>query len=1147
MAGLALGVVGGVVGGLVGGPIGSSIGWSLGSMAGNYLFAPTQKQEGPRLNTFNIQTNTNGIPITKGWGTFRTAGNIIWFGGFKEIKKVETQRASGGKGGGPKVESTTYSYTSSFALAIHDSEISGIRRIWANKKLVYNVANNNTGLTTNIAPYMRIYLGTETQEPDSLIQEKHGDYTPGFRGIAYVVFENLPLGDFSNQLPQLEFEIVRKNGNINNDKLYPREIGSDHYEWFNDQSQEVSQIQSIIEHPVTKYLYTVNAGFGEAVISKVNPKTMTIINSAYYTDWLGGFVGTNTDGDLVYSYGGTVNQDLTFNIVDKDTLIIKKVEAYSGGVPKPAFAQVCSFTFEQIYGANYSIDKMYSFTQAGMIAYDVTENEFIGTLYPTSNPDQALSSAINNNNAKIYYLTHEPTIGGTSIWLNKVQKDGAIYTDRFLQITSDDIYDQSYLFVNPNLSVAYVVYFNSFNRDLLYVKKINLTNDTLAAVKSFTFSDPENPGVTLNNDFNLAYSLDKNRLYFTIRDPSNEFKFICAINLNNLEERFIQIDNIEFADYWQIDQYQAVYSSAWDGYVVPTIKTEFGSPVFGSLEVLLFAENRFNQEDYMLGDLIKDACLEAGISDGLLDTTELDAIAVRGFKRDRQITVRQLFETLAVFYNFDAVESNGILKFTVRGREPVATITEGELGADFYTNNKDNTTLFKTQRIQEVELPKTLNVVYYDAGKDYEQNNQQAQRVINTTNNIETVEAPIVFTAQEAKKIAERLMYQAYITRDKYQFETNYDYIDIEPTDVVVVQRDGQQYFIRITGKDESQGIIRFEGEGEQATVYTQSDDGADTGSSTLDSVFDPAQSFAFILDIPIFDIKDNDGGNYAVIDGSTDGTWRGADIFKSSQRDGDYFSQATFTQKTKTGKVINFDNSNHQLNTIDYLSRIEVSSSGQLYSITREDLLNGDNLCLIGNELLQFMNAELVAPNTYILSGLLRGRFGTERYIPELAINKQFIFFNFDNSSIARINKSDYMYGVYKYYKGVSVGQSTEEVASIKFKNDAIGLKPYSVVNVIPNRNDDGDLVIEFNKRMRGQAVLNNTLDPLDPDGDYYEMDIYKAGAVVRTLTSTTLSFTYLGSQQIADFGSVQSSVNLSIYKVNRSFGRGFDYTSTL
>ncbi len=1144
MAGLALGVVGGVVGGLIGGPIGSQIGYGLGSMAGNYLFAPTQKQEGPRLNSFNIQTNTNGIPITKGWGTFRAAGNIIWFGGFKEVKKTETQ-SQGGKGG-PKVESTTYSYYASFAVAIHDSEISGIRRIWANKKVVYNVANTNTNTTGNLAPYMRIYTGTETQNPDSLIQEKHGDFTPGFRGLAYVVFENLPLADFSNQLPQLEFEIVRKNGNITNDKLYPRDIGSSHYNWFLNDYPDVS-IKSIIEHPVTKYLYTVHSDFGDAVISKVNAKTMSIINSSYYNEWLGGYVGVNSDGDLIYSYGGSTNQDLTFNIVDKDTLIAKKITAYDNGVVKPEFAQVCSYNFEQIYGANYSTDNMYSFTTAGMVAYDITEDGFTGTLYPTINPDQPFASGINNNNGKIYYLTHEPTINGTSIWFNSVQKDG-IYNDRVIQLTSDDVYDMSYLYVNPNLSVAYVVFYNSFNRDIVYIKKISLVTNTVEQIKSFTFADPQNPGAIFFNDSNFAYSQDKNKLYFTITDTTNELRFICSINLYSLEERFIQIPfDVEFQDYWQIDTYQAIYSSAWDGYVIPTMKQTFSSPVSDVLSVILFAENRLNQEDYMLGDLIKDACLEADIGEQFLDTTELDLIPVRGFKRDRQITVRQLFETLAVFYNFDAVESNGLLKFTIRGREPIATINEDELGADFYADNKDNIVLFKTQRIQEIELPKNLNVVYYDAGKDYEQNTQQAQRVINTTNNIETIEAPIVFTAQEAKKIAERLIYQAYITRDKYQFETNYNYIDVEPTDVVVIQKGGQQYFVRITNKEESQGIIRFEGEAEQSTIYVQSEDGADSGNTSADSVFDPAQTFAFVLDIPIFDLKDNDGGNYAVVDGSTDGTWRGADLFKSSQRDGDYFSQATFTQKTITGSVIQFVNSNHQLNTIDYLTQIEVSSSGQLYSITREELLNGGNLCLIGEELLQFMDAELVAPNTYVLKKMLRGRFGTEKHIPNLATNKRFILFNFNNSSIARINKSDYMYGVYKYYKGVSVGQSTDEVASLRFKNDGKGLKPYSVVNVVPARNKDKDLIVEFDKRIRGQAILNNTLDPLDPDGDYYEIDIYKAGAVVRTITTTNLSFTYTASQQVADFGSLQSSINLSIYKVNRSFGRGFDYTATV
>ena len=51
--------------------------------------------------------------------------------------------------------------------------------------------------------------------PDDLIVAKEGaDNAPSYRGLAYVVFERLPLADFSNRIPQLSFEIVRPVGQL---------------------------------------------------------------------------------------------------------------------------------------------------------------------------------------------------------------------------------------------------------------------------------------------------------------------------------------------------------------------------------------------------------------------------------------------------------------------------------------------------------------------------------------------------------------------------------------------------------------------------------------------------------------------------------------------------------------------------------------------------------------------------------------------------------------------------------------------------------------------------------------------------------------------------------------------------------------------
>ena len=75
-------------------------------------------------------------------------------------------------------------------------------RIWADGKPL-----DLSGLT------VRIYTGSEDQTPDALIVAKEGN-APAYRGLAYVVFERLPLADFGNRIPQLSFEIMRPIGRL---------------------------------------------------------------------------------------------------------------------------------------------------------------------------------------------------------------------------------------------------------------------------------------------------------------------------------------------------------------------------------------------------------------------------------------------------------------------------------------------------------------------------------------------------------------------------------------------------------------------------------------------------------------------------------------------------------------------------------------------------------------------------------------------------------------------------------------------------------------------------------------------------------------------------------------------------------------------
>jgi hypothetical protein len=128
----------------------------------------------------------------------RIAGQVIWAARFKEHEQT-SEIETGGKGGGPRVTRTDYSYSLSFAVGLCEGQVSRIGRAWAN------------GEPFDLSQVTwRLHKGGEIQNADSLIEAIEGaDVAPAYRGLAYVVFEDLPLDQFGNVIPQLSFEIVR--------------------------------------------------------------------------------------------------------------------------------------------------------------------------------------------------------------------------------------------------------------------------------------------------------------------------------------------------------------------------------------------------------------------------------------------------------------------------------------------------------------------------------------------------------------------------------------------------------------------------------------------------------------------------------------------------------------------------------------------------------------------------------------------------------------------------------------------------------------------------------------------------------------------------------------------------------------------------
>lgn len=202
MATVVLQYAGAALGTLIGGPVGGIIGRAAGAIAGNIidqkLLGPgTRRSEGPRLADLKVMTSEEGAPIPRLWGRMRLSGQVIWATNYEEVASTNTQSASG-KGGGSKSKTTNYSYFGNFAVGLCEGPIVRIGRVWAD------------GKPLDLAKYTtRLHVGTETQQPDSLIIAKEGaGNAPAYRGLAYIVFERMPLEAFGNRLPQLSFEVI---------------------------------------------------------------------------------------------------------------------------------------------------------------------------------------------------------------------------------------------------------------------------------------------------------------------------------------------------------------------------------------------------------------------------------------------------------------------------------------------------------------------------------------------------------------------------------------------------------------------------------------------------------------------------------------------------------------------------------------------------------------------------------------------------------------------------------------------------------------------------------------------------------------------------------------------------------------------------
>ncbi len=204
-AGAAAGAaVGGGVLGLSSVAIGRAVGATLGRVLDAALLGSgSGAVETGRTENFRLTQAGEGGAMTRLYGQTRLAGQVIWASNF--LESLTTTGSGKGVVGG--AATTQYSYSVSLAIALCAGEITHVGRIWADGTEIAATDLN-----------LRLYTGAEDQLPDPAIEAVEGSgNAPAYRGVAYVVLEDLQLGQFGNRVPQFTFEVLRPGAGAGED------------------------------------------------------------------------------------------------------------------------------------------------------------------------------------------------------------------------------------------------------------------------------------------------------------------------------------------------------------------------------------------------------------------------------------------------------------------------------------------------------------------------------------------------------------------------------------------------------------------------------------------------------------------------------------------------------------------------------------------------------------------------------------------------------------------------------------------------------------------------------------------------------------------------------------------------------------------
>ena len=1097
MGTLAFGLGGAAIGSFFGQP---QLGFFVGSLAGRALFGRSgNAPESSRLEDLSIQSSAYGAPRPIGWGTWLYAGNVIWQ---RPIRAVENEIDT--KGGGATGPST-FDYFATFSAAfcqgpLDGNGIIGVRRIWADSKLIYDFSDNATAeslfASNQAAGGIEIHRGTATQEPSSLQEEFEGvGNVPGYTYTVYIDFVSMNVNEWGARVPSISAEIIFQAAT----ESYlveppwperPTVVNTQTPVWESEGQLAYSLLP--IDDTTTNTSFTV-------------PRTLWTLDGRKLAD-----------------------QDITyFKFSGENTF---RMRGYVRGTGRNGQAENELAIAAQAVGRNRWV------INRAMQGFDL--RDALGALLPSGLWDMNLLDRFRN---RVWVATSGTftTLQGQMHGFDATESvTGAIAVEHDAAVT-----------VDLTGSTFFIVDMQATATEVWILARSTGPDDIIAIV--------DTDGNAIVTQWTLSFALDTGgRNAFLVDTPVTPVRAIVCSG-NSTAFRIVELPDGGGA---AVDIASGVVDNAGSSITSYPFRLE-GQPLMHHRGQFI-TTRLFDQGSVPISQIISDIGELVGLQSIDFDVTGVTTI-IGGYSVTRTASARQALEPIIAAFLIDAFEGEHRLNFVERSPGAAVTIIpDEELGAvvvdDGAGTGDGNPAPFLIQtRKQSDELPRAQRLRYRNIDADHEAATQLF-RLIDPggSQNDDILDVPIVSDHVQMAGQAERIATAKRLARDTFRTALAMKWLALDIADVVSVKgRRG-----RIVGNVEriAESIKEIEIESDAAGIYETPTTPGDPSPPGGEPVPFAGPTEVIYHDAPLFRDGDDLTPHFLFTASGLYTGWPGAAVFRSTDG-GTTFSQLASTSVAVTlGFAISalaagpagfdFNSADRSIeatqpwDTINTVV-IRVLTPGRvLGNATAAEVTAGlKNVAFLGGEVIGWQTAVDNGDGTFTLSNILRGSRGTEDFIATHAINDDFAEVSTVSLRAVRHSVDDYDRDY--LYRAPTFGQELGATIAKTFKTVGRFKRPFAPVKIEVTGAPAADKTITAIRRSRlGTEFRDFSADPppLDAPAELYDVDIYDptGPTLVRTFTDlATPSVVYTAVDQAADLGAAGNPFDIEFFQKNTDY----------